>query len=73
MDETANNGGEKRQGRAKAALPPEALALISRLDREIEELRQRASSGDDPTIAGLREAMQAIHDAIDGPILAKRR
>ena len=72
MDETADNGGDKRNG-VRTQLPAGLLALVASLDRQIEELRRLAPPGYDQTIDGLNEALLAIHDAIDGPSLAKRR
>jgi hypothetical protein len=65
MGETANSGGEKRRDDLRAQLRADQLELVSRLDREIEELRRLAPPGYENAVAELQEAMLAIHDAID--------
>ena len=69
----ANNGGDRPRAEEKAKLPAASLALISRLEQEIEELRRLAPPGYEQTVADLSEALSAIHDEIDAPKLAKRR
>ena len=74
MGDTADrDGGDDRRERVRAALPSETLELIAHLDRELEDLRQLAPPGYDLKIAALTDAMAAVHEAIDGPLLAKRR
>lgn len=73
MDETANNGGQQLRDSVKAQLYADQLELVSRLDREIEDLRRLAPPGYEKAIADLQEAMLAIHEAIDRLTRTKRR
>jgi len=65
MDETANSGPRQHLDGIKAPLHADQLELVTRLDREIDELRRVAPPGHEKTIAQLGEAMLAIHEAID--------
>jgi hypothetical protein len=65
MDETADDGREKRGARGPADLYLDAPELLSRLHREIELLLQVAPPEYEQLIAGLTDAMDAIGDAIE--------
>jgi uncharacterized protein YdcH (DUF465 family) len=73
MAETANSGGQLHRDGVKAQLYAEQIELVSRLDRQIEELRRVAAPGYEKTIAELQEAMLAIHDAIARLTPSERR
>jgi hypothetical protein len=73
MPATANSGGGRRHGGLTDALPEGSLALLARLDREIEDLRQAAPPGYEKTVAGLSATMLEIHEALGLPSVAERR
>jgi hypothetical protein len=64
MTGRASNGNDRGGEPLGLSLTPDALELISLLDREIEELTRLAPAGCEETIAGLRDAMNALHDAL---------
>jgi hypothetical protein len=64
MDHTAKHSAEKHRDHVKARLRAEALRVLERLERDIATLRRMAPADDESTITGLREATEAIHDAI---------
>lgn len=66
MDDTANDD-------ARAKLLALALEIISRLDREIEELRRLEPPGYESSIEVLKESMLTIHGAIDEAVSRTRR
>ena len=73
MSATGNSGGGSRHQGLTQALPDSSLALLVRLDREIEDLRQSAPPGLENTINGLSETMLEIHEALGLPTFAPRR
>ena len=73
MPATSDSAGGKRHEGLTATLPESSLALLARLDREIEDLRQAAPHGYEDTVAGLSEAIVEIHDALGLPSVAGRR
>jgi len=73
MPASDNSGGGQRQAGLTDLLPDGSLALLVRLDREIEDLRQAAPPGYQETIAGLSETMREIHAALGLPSVAGRR
>ena len=73
MPATSDSAGGKRHEGLTATLPESSLALLARLDREIEDLRQAAAPGYEETVAGLGETMLEIREALGLPRVAGRR
>jgi hypothetical protein len=73
MPAAANSGGGRRHQGLTQVLPEGSLALLARLDREIEDLRQAAPPGYEETVSGLSEAMLEIHEALGLPSVADHR
>ena len=73
MSATANSGGSGHYQEPRDTLPDGSLALLARLDREIEDLRRAAPPGYEETVDGLSETMREIHDALGLPSVSERR
>jgi len=73
MSATSNSAGGRRHEGLAEALSEGTLALLARLDREIEDLRQAAPPGYEKTVSGLSDTMLEIHEALGLPSVADRR